>query len=311
MASGHGARQTVVPSPVRRSAEFIPAADQLARPHAPPMIELDHLTVRFDATTAVHDITESVAHSEWVGLIGANGAGKTTLLRAVAHLEHHDGTVRVDGHLTRDLPRRRRAQLVAYVPQNPQLPADMTVLDYTILGRTPHIGFFGAESEEDRRICAELLGRLELTSMAGRRLSTLSGGELQRIVLARALAQNAPVLLLDEPTSALDVGRRVDALELVDELRRERGLTVLSALHDLTLAGQFADRLVLLSRGAVAASGPPGNVLDETLLSEHFGGRVNVFTTADGELAVVPRRALRPERWGNDRSDGTDERGVT
>jgi iron complex transport system ATP-binding protein len=311
MASGHGARQTVVPAPVHRSAEFSPAADQLARPHAPPMIELDHLTVRFDATTAVHDITESVAHSEWVGLIGANGAGKTTLLRAVAHLEHHDGTVRVDGHLTRDLPRRRRAQLVAYVPQNPQLPADMTVLDYTILGRTPHIGFFGAESEEDRRICAELLGRLELTSMAGRRLSTLSGGELQRIVLARALAQNAPVLLLDEPTSALDVGRRVDALELVDELRRERGLTVLSALHDLTLAGQFADRLVLLSRGAVAASGPPGNVLDETLLSEHFGGRVNVFTTADGELAVVPRRALRPERWGNDRSDGTDERGVT
>jgi iron complex transport system ATP-binding protein len=306
MASGPGGRQTAVPSPIRPSPEFIPAAGELPSPPAPPMIEIDHLTVRFDATTAVHDITESVAHSEWVGLIGANGAGKTTLLRAVAHLEHHDGTVQVNGHLTRDLPRRQRAQLVAYVPQSPQLPADMTVLDYTLLGRTPHVGFFGAESEQDRRICVELLGRLELTPLAGRRLSTLSGGELQRIVLARALAQNAPVLLLDEPTSALDLGRRVDALELVDELRRERGLTVLSALHDLTLAGQFADRLVLLSRGAVAASGPPGKVLDETLLSEHFGGRVSVFTTTDGELAVVPRRAPRPDRWGNDRSEGSE-----
>jgi iron complex transport system ATP-binding protein len=177
----------------------------------------------------------------------------------------------------------------------------MTVLDYALLGRTPHIGFFGAESEEDRRLCAELLDRLELTPMAGRRLATLSGGELQRIVLARALAQSAPVLLLDEPTSALDLGRRVDALELVDELRRERGLTVLSALHDLTLAGQFADRLMLLSGGEVVASGPPGEVLEERLLSRHFGGRVSVFVTDDGELAVVPRRALHPDRCGDER----------
>ncbi len=164
------------------------------------------------------------------------------------------------------------------------------MLDYTLLGRTPHLGYFATESDHDRRYCAELLERLGLTAMAGRTLATLSGGELQRIVLARALAQEAPVLLLDEPTSALDLGRRVDTLELVDELRLQLGLTVVSAMHDLTLAGQFADRLMLLSGGAVVAAGPPSEVLDEGLLSRHFGGRVRVFTTDGGDLVVVPQR---------------------
>ncbi len=256
----------------------------------PPMIALDKVGVRFETTNAVRDVTESVAHGEWVGLIGANGAGKTTLLRAIAHLEHYDGTVRVNGRLTRDLSRRQRAQLVAYVPQKPELPAEMSVIDYTLLGRTPHVGYFGAETARDRRHCVELLDRLGLRAVAARRLSTLSGGELQRVVLCRALAQDAPVLLLDEPTSALDLGRRVDALEVVDELRRERELTVVSAMHDLTLAAQFADRLVLLSGGAVVASGSPVEVLDEVLLSTHFGGRVRVLVTDDGERVVVPQR---------------------
>ncbi|MDT4920669.1 MAG: cobalamin transport system ATP-binding protein, partial [Pseudonocardiales bacterium] len=115
-------------------------------------------------------------------------------------------------------------------------------------------------------------------------------GELQRVVLARALAQDAPVLLLDEPTSALDLGRRVDALELVDELRRERGLTVLSAMHDLTLAAQFADRLILLADGRIVAAGAPVEVLDEEVLGACFGGRVRVIVDDDGDLLVVPQR---------------------
>ncbi len=116
------------------------------------------------------------------------------------------------------------------------------------------------------------------------------GGELQRLVLARALAQEAPILLLDEPTSALDLGRRVEALELVDELRLERGLTVISAMHDLSLAAQFANRLVLLGAGAVATTGSPDEVLDERLLDFHFGTQVRILRTDDGELVVVPRR---------------------
>ncbi|HXY43070.1 MAG TPA: ABC transporter ATP-binding protein, partial [Acidimicrobiales bacterium] len=170
--------------------------------------------------------------------------------------------------------------------------------EYVLLGRTPHIGYFGFESASDRRVCGELLERLELAAMSGRRLATLSGGEMQRVLLARALAQEAPVLLLDEPTSALDLGRRVDALDLLDDLREERGLTILAALHDLTLAAEFATRLVLLSGGGIAASGSPVDVLREDRLAAHFGGAVRVLVTDDGDVVVAPR-ARRAGRRAN------------
>jgi iron complex transport system ATP-binding protein len=257
------------------------------------MLTLDRVTVRYGTSVAVSAVSESAADGEWVGVIGANGAGKSSLLRAVAQVAPYDGVVRVGGEAMGRLAPRRRARLVAYVPQQPELPAGMSVLDYTLLGRTPHIGYFGVESAQDRRLCTEVLDRIGLAALGDRQLSTLSGGELQRAVLARALAQDAPVLLLDEPTSALDLGRRVDALELVDELRRERGLTVLSAMHDLTLAAQFADRLMLMAAGRVVTSGAPAEVLDERVLSECFGARVRVLTDDDGQLLVVPQRSRR------------------
>jgi iron complex transport system ATP-binding protein len=254
------------------------------------VISFESVTVRYESVPALSDLSEQIGSGEWVGLIGPNGAGKTTLLRAVARLVPHAGRIRVDGAVVSSLSPKRLAQLVAYVPQQPELPADMTVGQYVLLGRTPHIGYFGFETSEDRRVCGELLESLDLTAMAERRLATLSGGELQRLVLARALAQQAPVLLLDEPTSALDLGRRVEALELVDSLRRERGLTVLSALHDLTLAGQFADRLILLGEGRAVSTGKPDEVLTEGTLARHFGARVRVIRTDDGDLVVVPQR---------------------
>jgi len=255
------------------------------------MLELDRISVRYGTSQAVNAVSASVAPGEWIGLIGPNGAGKSSLLRAVAQLVPHEGAVRVNGRAVRRLSRRRQAQLVAYVPQAPQLPAGMTVAEYTLLGRTPHIGYLGVESEADRLLCLALLERLGLGALADRTLPTLSGGEVQRAVLARALAQQAPVLLLDEPTSALDISNRFEALELVDELRRERRLTVLSAMHDLTLAAQFSDRLLLLSAGRLAAAGPPDEVLDEALLAHCFGGRVRVLVDdAGGGLVVVPVR---------------------
>ncbi|HUC36805.1 MAG TPA: ABC transporter ATP-binding protein [Acidimicrobiales bacterium] len=253
-------------------------------------LSLERVTVRYGTSTAVSELTESVGHGEWVGLVGPNGAGKTTLLRSIARLVPHEGKVAIGDADSAQVSRRQLARLVAYVPQRPTLPSDMAVSDYVLLGRTPHIGYFSFESSHDRRVCSSLLERLDLSRFASRRLGTLSGGELQRLVLARALAQEAPVLLLDEPTSELDLGRRVEALELVDELRREHGLTVVSALHDLTLAGQFADRLVLLAAGKVAAAGSPAEVLKEASLGVHFGTKVRVLRTSSGELVVVPQR---------------------
>jgi iron complex transport system ATP-binding protein len=235
------------------------------------MISLTGVRVSYGGQVALQEITERVPSAQWLGIIGPNGAGKTTLLKAAARLIRHEGTVTIDGEPTAGMSRRQLARLVAYVPQRPLLPADMTVGDYVLLGRTPHIGYLRGETEADKRACAAVLARLALAAMAGRPLATLSGGELQRAVLARALAQEAPVLLLDEPTSALDLGRRVEALELVDEIRAERSITVVSAVHDLTLAGQFADRLLLLAGGRAAAVGSPASVLRSDVLQRHFG----------------------------------------
>ncbi|MGC8509275.1 MAG: ABC transporter ATP-binding protein [Acidimicrobiales bacterium] len=251
---------------------------------------IEGLVVRYDGTVAVRDVHLAVTPGEWLGVIGANGAGKSSLLRALARLSPFEGVVRIDGRETASLSRRHFAQLVAYVPQKPELPAQMRAVDYVALGRLPHLGYFGAEGPHDRRRCVELLERLSLAHMSDRPLGAMSGGELQRLVLARALAQEAPVLLLDEPTSALDLGRRVEALELVDELRHERALTVVSALHDLSLAAQFADRLVLLAQGSIVAAGTPDEVLVEGSLDQHFGTRVQILRSDDGEVIVVPRR---------------------
>ena len=257
------------------------------------MITLESVTVRYGPVTAVRGVSETVHDGEWVGLIGPNGAGKSTLLRAICGLVPHDGSILVQGGPTTGLNRRQLARLLAYVPQKPVLPAEVSVQEYVLLGRTPYIGYFGFEGAEDRRVCHALLKRLDLDHLATRRLDTLSGGELQRLAFARCLAQDAPVLLLDEPTSALDLGRRVDVLELVDELRRERGLTVLSAMHDLTLAGQFADRLLLMVGGELEAVGSTEEVLAESTLAHHFGANVRVMRTDDGELVVVPQRKER------------------
>ncbi|MBN9609793.1 MAG: hypothetical protein BGO26_17780 [Actinobacteria bacterium 69-20] len=269
------------------------------------MLRCAGITVSYGSIDAIAGVDLTAADGEWVGLIGPNGAGKSTLLRVVAALQRHRGTVRIDGRAAAGMSRRHHARLVAYVPQQLEKPAGMTVLEYAMLGRTPHIGYLGVESAADRRFCAALLDRLGIAGLAGRMLPTLSGGEMQRAALARALAQQAPVLLLDEPTSALDLGNRIDALELVDDLRRERGLTVVSAIHDLTLAAQFADRLVLLSDGRIVTSGAPCDVLDERRLGRYFGGTVRVIDDASGHMIVAPvRRRERPVNFGGDAGVG-------
>jgi cobalamin transport system ATP-binding protein len=168
----------------------------------------------------------------------------------------------------------------------------MTVLDYALLGRTPHIRYFDTETKDDVRIVHRVLDRLEITAFADRPLGSLSGGEQQRVVLARALAQEAPTLLLDEGTSALDIGGQQQVLELVDSLRQTEELTVLSAMHDLTLAGEFADRLALIGNGVVAAYGSPAEVLREDLIEQHYNVTVRVTNDA-GSILVSPIRASR------------------
>jgi iron complex transport system ATP-binding protein len=253
-------------------------------------LALDRVSVTLGGARVVNQLSAHVEDGEWVALIGPNGAGKTTALRAVAGLVHFDGAVRILGDDADALARKDVARRVALVPQVPLIPGNITVREYVLLGRTPHLGYFGSERRVDHVAAEAALEQLDLTAFALRRLDTLSGGERQRATLARALAQDAPVLLLDEPTAALDVGRQQQVLELVDTLRTSRGLTVLSTMHDLTLAGQYADRLLLLDGGRLVASGVAEEVLTRALITEHYGAEVEVVDAPGSGFIVVPVR---------------------
>lgn len=251
-------------------------------------VEVRGLGVRIAGREILRDVALDVLAGSWVCVVGPNGAGKTTLLHAVAGLVPFEGTAALWGRPLDAYPRRERARHVGLVPQQPVVPDGMTVHEYVRLGRTPHLGILGAERSEDVQAVRTAMERLELTSEGDRRLDSLSGGELQRVVVARALAQAAPLLLLDEPTTGLDLGHQIRVLELVESLRRSEGLTVLSTMHDLTLAGRFADHFALLSQGRLVSRGARSDVLDPAVIAEHFGTSVRVIGDGDVGWAVVP-----------------------
>ncbi|HEY3873657.1 MAG TPA: ABC transporter ATP-binding protein [Actinocrinis sp.] len=253
-------------------------------------LEVRDLDVELGGAKVLRGFSCRVAAGGWLALIGPNGAGKSTLLRAIAGLLPYRGRVEAGGTDTARLPRRELARLLAYVPQSPVIPPDMTVLEYVLLGRTPLLGYLAVPGRADRDAADRSVERLDLARFADRPMGTLSGGERQRAVLARALAQQPRLLLLDEPTSALDIGHQQQVLDLVDGLRRTEGLTVLSSLHDLTCAGQYADELVLLDRGATAASGPARDVLTEERIARTYHARVAVTEDATGRPVVTPVR---------------------
>lgn len=252
------------------------------------MISWQEVAVSFGGRTVVGPLSITVGDGQWVGLIGPNGSGKSTLLKAAVGIVPHDGVVDLGG-------RERKAGIdIAWMPQRPFLPDEMNVANYVLLGRTPHLGYLGAETRQDLESVERAIDRLELTALSDRALSTLSGGEAQRAVLARALAQESPVLLLDEPTSSLDVGHALEVLEIIDELRNQENLIVITAIHDLTLAGRFADRLILLGAGRVVADGPPGEVLTEEVLIPNYGPGIRVVNNGDGPT-VIPTRSRREQ----------------
>ena len=198
-------------------------------------------------------------------------------------------------------PLARRARRIAVVPQHPVLPPGMPVIDYVMLGRAPHSGRLGVETYADVLAANAALDDLDLVQFARRPVDALSGGERQRVVIARALAQAAPILLLDEPTTALDVGVQMEVLDHIDRIRASSNLTVVSAIHDLTVAAQYCDRLVMISRGRVVADGSAERVLTPESINRHYGATVKVMADSDGGVIVIPvrnkpgTRAVPPE----------------
>lgn len=254
-----------------------------------PAVYATGVTVAAGGRRLVDGCDVTVGRGDWVTILGPNGAGKTTLLHALAGLTRSTGRIELDGVPLAQLDGRRRARAVALVPQAPTIPPGMTVASYVLLGRTAHLGPLGREGRHDVEVVERCLVQLDLEGLAGRMVHSLSGGERQRVVLARGLAQEAPLLFLDEPTTALDVAHQQDILELIDDLRRRLDLTVVSTMHDLTLASQYGDHLVVLQGGRIVLSGPPRQVLTANQIERHFGARVDVIRHR-GSLVVIPRR---------------------
>ena len=223
-------------------------------------------------------------------VIGPNGCGKSTLLRALGRLMRPKrGSVLLDGEQIHKLPTKEVAKVLGLLPQSPVAPEGLTVADLVTRGRHPHQSWYRQWSSDDEQAVAEALEMTGISELAGRGLDELSGGQRQRAWLSMALAQGTGLLLLDEPTTYLDLSHQVDVLDLIGRLHDDSGRTVVMVLHDLNLAARYADRLVAMKDGAIAAEGPPGEVLTEGLLADVF--ELNARVISDpvmGTPMVVP-----------------------
>jgi iron complex transport system ATP-binding protein len=256
-------------------------------------LEAIRLRVSFDATIAVHDVSFALQSGELAAIVGPNGSGKTTLLRAMLGLVRPAaGCVRLDG---RDLTRWTRRQLagaVAALPQREEPAFPLTVRETLLMGRWSQLGPLQSITAADEHAIAQALARCDVGGFEARRIDSLSGGEWQRVRLARALAAAPRLLLLDEPTAALDIGHEMELFDLLRRLASE-GLGVLAITHDLNLAASYADRVLLLQRGAVVAEGPPADVITSALVSQVFDWpvAVNQFPGVGPVVVPLPKQA--------------------
>jgi iron complex transport system ATP-binding protein len=255
-------------------------------------LKIAELSVSMNGRNLLRDVSFSLRVGEWLCIIGPNGAGKSTLLKAMAGICKSTGQMNIDDNDLRRFNERERACWIAYVPQEPILPAGMRVFDYVLLGRTAHLNLLASESSKDLDVTEMVISELALTEFRDRDVATLSGGERQRVTIARALAQASPVILLDEPTTALDVGYQQEVLELIDRLRREQKIAVITTMHDLTISGLYPDRLMLLSHGQIVSDGPASDVLTVSNISEYYGAEVQILDN-NGRPIVVPIRPVQ------------------
>lgn len=235
----------------------------------------------------LHGATFTVQTGSFCALLGPNGSGKSTLTKVIArvHAPQH-GTVLLDDEDLLKLPRRTAARLVSYVPQSSEVPFDLSVRESVLLGRTPHFGM--RPGSDDWEIVENVIERLDLTALSNRNVASLSGGQAQRVLIARALAQQPQVLLLDEPTSALDLRYQVDTLDLVRTITHEQGISAIVAIHDLVHAAFFCDHIILLQNGRIVADGHPTEALTSELVSEVYALDI-VVEHHDNHSDIHPR----------------------
>jgi len=250
-------------------------------------IKAEKLFLGYQNKTVIENFEMDIPEGSIVGLIGPNGSGKTTILRALAGLlEPQDGAIRINKMDLHQFSKQRRARLLGWVPQREAFAWSMKVEDVVTLGRAPHRGWLLPYSGHDRKVVKEALTRTELHALAHRAVNKLSGGEFQRVLIARALAQEPKILLLDEPTANLDIHHQIQVLDLVQELVRKEKMTAIIAIHDLNLAARYCDRLILIDKGRTRCKGVPVQVLSAENLAAVFNVEARLYRDPNGYWAL-------------------------
>jgi len=251
-------------------------------------IELENVTLGYRRHAVLRDLTFQVAPGELVGLIGPNGSGKSTVIRALTRIiAPMKGRILLDGREVAAIDRQDLARILGVVPQLPLLPSAFTGFEIVLMGRNPHLGLFSHEKTEDLEKTWQAMEMTGTGDLAKRSVGELSGGQIQSLLIARALAQETRAILLDEPTANLDIGRQIEVLSLIKKLCREKNLAVLAALHDLNLASQYCNRLVLISEGRVYKHGTPAEVVTEENIQAVYGADHCVYRHPENGLPVV------------------------
>ena len=254
-------------------------------------VKINDLTFSYDEEPVLEKINLTIETGKFYGLLGPNGSGKTTLLRAIAGLlDVKTGTILVRDKDLKRFGTRDLAKEMAVVPQNTEVRFGFSVFDLVLMGRAPYLSRFAAEGSKDLRIAQEMMELTDIWRLRDRSINTLSGGEKQRTVIARALTQQTGIILLDEPVSQLDIYHQIEIIKKLKVWNRERGITVVAALHDLNLAAAFCDYLILMNHGKIHSMGTPDEILKRETIKEIYGVEVEIIKTPEsGKPYVVPK----------------------
>ncbi len=256
------------------------------------ILSVDNLVAGYEDSDVLRGVSFSLQEGEILGIVGPNGSGKSTLLRSLTRiLPARAGDVRLRGESVTESRPDELARTMAVVPQSAILPDGFSALEVTLMGRTPYLRLLQSESPEDLQIARRSMLQTDTLALAERPVNELSGGERQRVIVARALAQQSPILLMDEPTVHLDLAHQIGLLELVEQFARNQSLSVIAVIHDLTLAAQYCDRLIMLDRGEIHATGTPEEVVTEAIIAGVYGARIRVIEHPEtGRPVVLPAR---------------------
>jgi len=247
-----------------------------------------NLTHAYGDLSVLKDLSFSIPVGDFFIVIGPNGSGKSTLMKTISGIEKSKkGRVEILGHLMHTYSRKALARIMAYVPQMVPVDFPFTVKEVVLMGRSPHLGVLGLEQERDFEIAAQAMSFTGIEDLGTRRMDQLSGGEVQRVFIARAICQEPQIVLLDEPTASLDLAHQVRIMDLMERLKEERGVTVVMVSHDVNLAAMYGDHLLLMKEGEIVSLGSPGEVLTYDILEEAYGCKLLVDESPLGGLQRV------------------------